>query len=68
MSYQPEDIVRAYQQNAEEEDRAEKMRSLRTEIPRTFIEKYLVESDVVLDAGGGNPGSTPSSWHRAAGR
>ncbi|HUV92407.1 MAG TPA: hypothetical protein VMV80_04920 [Anaerolineales bacterium] len=29
------------------------MPSLRTEIPREFIKKYLKASDVVLDAGGG---------------
>jgi ubiquinone/menaquinone biosynthesis C-methylase UbiE len=34
-------------------DRAEKKPSLRTEIPRPFIEKYLQPDDVVLDAGGG---------------
>jgi SAM-dependent methyltransferase len=53
MSYLPEEVMRAYQQNAEEEDRAEKKRSLRTEIPRAFIERHIVDSDVVLDAGGG---------------
>ena len=52
-SYAPAAVVSAYEQNAEEEDRAEKKRSLRTEIPRAFIDKYLTESDSALDAGGG---------------
>lgn len=53
MAYRPQAIRDAYNQVAEEEDRAEKQPSLRTEIPREFIKKYLKASDVVLDAGGG---------------
>ena len=53
MSYNPQAIREAYSQAAEEEDEAEKKPSLRTEIPREFIKKYLKPSDVVLDAGGG---------------
>lgn len=53
MAYSPEAIREAYDKVAEEEDRAEKKPSLRTEIPREFIKKYLKASDVVLDAGGG---------------
>ena len=53
MSYDPEIVRKSYDRVAEEEDRAEKMPSLRTEIPREFIKKYLKASDVVLDAGGG---------------
>jgi ubiquinone/menaquinone biosynthesis C-methylase UbiE len=53
MAYSPEVIREAYNRVAEEEDRAEKKQSLRTEIPREFIKKYLRSSDVVLDAGGG---------------
>jgi ubiquinone/menaquinone biosynthesis C-methylase UbiE len=53
MPYDPESVREAYDSVAEEEDRAEKGPSLRTEIPREFIKKYLRASDVVLDAGGG---------------
>ena len=53
MSYNPQAIRKAYNQAAEEEDKAEKQPSLRTEIPREFIKRYLKASDVVLDAGGG---------------
>ncbi len=53
MTYDPAAIRKAYNQVAEEEDQAEKGRSLRTEIPREFIKRYLRPSDVVLDAGGG---------------
>lgn len=53
MAYSPEAIRETYDKVAEEEDRAEKKPSLRTEIPREFIKKYLKASDVVLDAGGG---------------
>ena len=53
MNYDPAAVQEAYDLVAEEEDRAEKKPSLRTEIPREFIKKYLRPSDVVLDAGGG---------------
>jgi S-adenosylmethionine-dependent methyltransferase len=53
MSYRPESVVQAYQANAALEDAAEKGRSLRVEIPREFIKRYLAPGDVVLDAGGG---------------
>ena len=53
MAYSPKAVREAYNKVAEEEDRAEKKRSLRTEIPREFIKKYLKATDVVLDAGGG---------------
>ena len=53
MPYDPEVVRKSYDRVAEEEDRAEKMPSLRTEIPREFIKKYLKASDIVLDAGGG---------------
>lgn len=53
MSYDPGSVVRCYTENAEREDAGEKGRSLRTEIPRAFIVRYLRPSDVVLDAGGG---------------
>jgi len=42
-----------YNKIADEEDRQEKEHTLRTEIPREFIKKYIKKSDVVLDAGGG---------------
>lgn len=51
--YDPQEVKNAYNAVAEDEDRAEKKPSLRTEIPRSFIEKYLQPDDVVLDAGGG---------------
>ncbi len=53
MPYDPEAVRKSYDRVAEEENSAEKMPSLRTEIPREFIKKYLKASDVVLDAGGG---------------
>jgi S-adenosylmethionine-dependent methyltransferase len=53
MSYRPELVVQAYQANAAAEDAAEKGRSLRVEIPREFIKRYLKAGDAVLDAGGG---------------
>jgi ubiquinone/menaquinone biosynthesis C-methylase UbiE len=53
MPYDPEAVRKSYDHVAEEEDRAEKMPSLRTGIPREFIKKYLKASDFVLDAGGG---------------
>ena len=53
MTYDPEVIRTAYDAIAIEEDRAEKQSSLRTEIPREFIKKYIKSSDIVLDAGGG---------------
>ena len=53
MSYNPQDIIESYHKNRAVEDRAEKDRSLRTEIPREFIKRYLKSDDEVLDAGGG---------------
>ncbi|MBI2518993.1 MAG: class I SAM-dependent methyltransferase [Bdellovibrio sp.] len=53
MKYDPMKVKSRYDEIAEEEDRQEKRPTLRTEIPRTFIKKYLKEVDVVLDAGGG---------------
>lgn len=53
MSYDPAAIIQAYERNALVEDRAEKASSLRVELPREFIKKYLDASDTVLDAGGG---------------
>ncbi|MFN2270914.1 MAG: class I SAM-dependent methyltransferase [Anaerolineae bacterium] len=53
MSYNPQAIREAYNQAAEEEDKAEKQPSLRTEIPREFIKRHLKPADIVLDAGGG---------------
>lgn len=54
MVYSPEAVRKAYDEIAEREDRFEKGFSLRNEIPREFIKKYLGASDVVLDAGGGS--------------
>ncbi len=53
VTYDPQAVREIYDSVAEEEDRAEKGPSMRTEIPRAFILKYLRPSDVVLDAGGG---------------
>jgi hypothetical protein len=53
MKYDPSAVRDGYDRMAEGEDRAEKKRSLRTEIPREFIRRHLIESDEVLDAGGG---------------
>lgn len=53
MTYDPKKIINSYKKNADREDQAEKGVSLRTEIPREFIKKYLKSDDVVLDAGGG---------------
>lgn len=53
MSYDPEEIIRSYAENAEIEDQAEKCPSLRTEMPREYIKRYINPSDKVLDAGGG---------------
>jgi ubiquinone/menaquinone biosynthesis C-methylase UbiE len=53
MSYDPDSVVQSYERNAEIEDASEKGPSLRVEIPREFIKRYLKSSDVVLDAGGG---------------
>lgn len=53
MKYDARAVREIYDAVAEEEERAEKERSLRTEIPLVFILKYLRPSDVVLDAGGG---------------
>ena len=53
MPYDPEAVIQAYTQKAETEDESEKAPSLRVELPREFIQKYLRPSDIVLDAGGG---------------
>jgi ubiquinone/menaquinone biosynthesis C-methylase UbiE len=53
MRYDPEEIIRSYTENAEREDQAERSQSLRTEIPREYIKRYLSRGDHVLDAGGG---------------
>lgn len=53
MIYNPKKVKKAYDKIADEEDRQEKKLTLRTEIPREFIKKYLKKSDIVLDAGGG---------------
>jgi ubiquinone/menaquinone biosynthesis C-methylase UbiE len=53
MSYNPEAIRRLYGNIAAREDEFEKEHTLRNEIPREFIKRYLRPGDVVLDAGGG---------------
>ena len=53
MEYDAGAVREAYESVAEEEDKAEKQPSLRTEMPREFIKRHLTTSDVVLDAGGG---------------
>ena len=53
MSYDPLEVIKAYEMNAAEEDASESEPSLRVELPREFIRKYLQASDVALDAGGG---------------
>ena len=54
MVYSPEAVRKAYDEIAERENQFEKEFSLRNEIPREFVKKYLKASDVVLDAGGGS--------------
>lgn len=54
MVYNPEAVRETYDEIAEMEDTFEKGFSLRNEIPREFIRRYLRPSDVVLDAGGGS--------------
>ena len=53
MRYDPNAVIHSYTKNADIEDRSEKAPSLRTEIPREFIRRYIKPTDVVLDAGGG---------------
>jgi len=53
MKYDPNKVKSRYDEIADEEDRQEKKPTLRTEIPREFIKKYIKKTDVVLDAGGG---------------
>ncbi len=53
MRYNPKKVKTIYDEVANEEDTQEKNLTLRTEIPREFIKKYIKENDVVLDAGGG---------------
>jgi ubiquinone/menaquinone biosynthesis C-methylase UbiE len=54
MIYNSETVRNSYNMIAVREDQFEKGFSLRNEIPREFIKKYLKPSDVVLDAGGGS--------------
>ena len=54
MTYKPETIRDTYNELAENEDWFEKGFSLRNDIPREFIKRYLKAGDVVLDAGGGS--------------
>jgi ubiquinone/menaquinone biosynthesis C-methylase UbiE len=54
MAYNPKAIRKIYDEIAEKEDEFEKGYSLRNEIPREFIKRYLGASDIVLDAGGGS--------------
>ena len=42
MTYDPASIVDAYEQNAQKEDASEKGMSMRVELPREFIKKYLL--------------------------
>ncbi len=53
MKYNPKKLKKRYDEIANEEDRQEKKLTLRTEIPREFINKYIKRTDIVLDAGGG---------------
>ena len=53
MSYDPLAAIDAYERNSAAEDAAETGGSLRVELPREFVRRYLQASDVVLDAGGG---------------
>ncbi len=53
MGYEPNQVKEIYDSVAELEDKQEHQKSLRVEIPRLFIKKYLSQDDVVLDAGGG---------------
>lgn len=53
VSYNPLDVIKAYEENAADEDASETEQSLRVELPREFIRKYIRTSDLVLDAGGG---------------
>lgn len=53
MKYDYKKVKKRYDEVAAEEDRQEKKPSLRTEIPREFIKKYIKKTDIVLDAGGG---------------
>lgn len=53
MKYDPEEVILSYTKNAESEDNAEKELSLRTEIPRAYIQRCIKPSDIALDAGGG---------------
>lgn len=53
MTYNPRTVREAYDDIAQTEDGFEKGFSLRNEVPREFIKKYLRASDIVLDAGGG---------------
>lgn len=53
MPYDPKPIRAAYDAIAASEEEFEKGFSLRNEIPRELIKRYLKPGDVVLDAGGG---------------
>jgi len=53
MKHNKDYIKEEYDELAEAEDQQEKGKSLRVEIPREFIKKYLLPQDIVLDAGAG---------------
>jgi len=53
MKYYPKKVKQIYDKIADEEDMQEKKPTLRTEIPREFIKRYIKQTDFVLDAGGG---------------
>ncbi|MGM5482662.1 MAG: class I SAM-dependent methyltransferase [Nanobdellota archaeon] len=53
MAYDKYSVKKAYEKIAQEEDKQEKGKSLRVQIPREFIKKYIDKNDIVLDAGGG---------------
>jgi len=53
LKHNPKKVKAIYDGIADEEDRQEKKLSLRTEIPREFIKKYIKKNDIVLDAGEG---------------
>lgn len=53
MIYNAKKVKELYNKVADDENEAELNKSLRTEIPREFVKKYLKKEDIVLDAGGG---------------
>ncbi len=48
-----ENIIREYSERVEIENKSERDRDLRVDIPRKWIQKYIQPRDEVLDAGGG---------------